>query len=204
MASILDILNTNLGKELINKASNKTGVSSNNVSSVLGMVLPLILGNFKNKIQEGYSEALNEMLEEAPNPFKFMTVFSQKETKELIQCGHDYSEMILGENFSSVINTISDSLNVDKEAVQEITTISIPLVIAILSIQKKKENINKDKDIEDLIDSALGSSSKYNNSFFDTIFNIKNDPNFIPEASEMVIGKKNKKDSILKGYTGGK
>ncbi|HAJ82534.1 MAG TPA: hypothetical protein DCO64_08830, partial [Zunongwangia profunda] len=65
MASILDILNTNLGKELINKASNKTGVSSNNVSSVLGMVLPLILGNFKNKIQEGYSEALNEMLEEA-------------------------------------------------------------------------------------------------------------------------------------------
>ena len=52
MASILDILNTNLGKELINKASNKTGVSSNNVSSVLGMVLPLILGNFKNKIQE--------------------------------------------------------------------------------------------------------------------------------------------------------
>ena len=85
MASILDILNTNLGKELINKASNKTGVSSNNVSSVLGMVLPLILGNFKNKIQEGYSEALNEMLEEAPNPFKFMTVFSQKETKELLQ-----------------------------------------------------------------------------------------------------------------------
>ena len=71
-------------------------------------------------------------------------------------------------------------------------------------VYKSIYDINKDKDIEDLIDSALGSSSKYNNSFFDTIFNIKNDPNFIPEASEMVIGKKKKKDSILKGYTGGK
>jgi len=203
MASILDILNTNLGKELINKASGKTGVPLNNVSSVLGMVLPLILGNFKNKIQEGYTESLNEMLEEAPNPSKFMRVFSDKETEDLLECGSNYGEMILGDNFNSIINTISDSLNVDKAAVQEITTICIPVVIAILSIQKKKENIKND-EIEDLIDSALGSSSKYNNSFFDTIFNIKNNPNIIPEASAMVIGKKNKKDSILKGYTGGK
>lgn len=203
MASILDILNTNLGKELIDKASNKTKVSPNNVSSVLGLVLPLVLGNFKNKIQEGYTEALNEMLEEAPNPLKFMRVFSEKESNDLVKCGSNYAEIILGENFNDVIDTISNSLKIDKISIEEITTISIPVVIAILSIQKKKENI-KDTELERLIDSALGSSSKYNDSFFDTIFNINDDPNFIPEASEMVNGEKKKKDSILKGYTGGK
>ena len=203
MASILDVLNTNLGKHLINKASKETGESNNNVASVLGMVLPLILGNFKNKIQEGHEEALTEMLEEAPDPFKFMKVFSEKETNDLLDCGNDYGEIILGENFSAITNTISESCLIEENSVKKITAISIPVVVAILSIQKKKENLTNN-DIEFLIDNALGNSSKYNNSFLETILDTEDDPNIIPKASEMILGKENKKDSILKGYTGGK
>ncbi len=203
MASILDVLNTNLGKELIHKASKETTEKKEKVASVLGMVLPLILGNFKNKIQEGHEEALIEMLEEAPDPFKFMKVFSEKETNDLLDCGNDYGEIILGENFDNISKTISASLSIDEDAVQKITKIATPVVIAILSIQKQKENI-QNKDIETLIDSALGSSSKYNNSFFETIFNRNEDPNIIPEASEILLNSEKKKESILKGYTGGK
>ncbi len=203
MASILDVLNTNLGKELIHKASKETTEKKEKVASVLGMVLPLILGNFKNKIQEGHEEALIEMLEEAPDPFKFMKVFSEKETNDLLDCGNDYGEIILGENFDNISKTISASLSIDEDAVQKITKIATPVVIAILSIQKQKENI-QNKDIETLIDSALGSSSKYNDSFFETIFNRNEDPNIIPEASEILLNSEKKKESILKGYTGGK
>ncbi|MFC6860474.1 DUF937 domain-containing protein [Zunongwangia atlantica] len=203
MASILDVLNTNLGKELIHKASKETTEKKEKVASVLGMVLPLILGNFKNKIQEGHEEALIEMLEEAPDPFKFMKVFSEKETNDLLDCGNDYGEIILGENFDNISKTISASLSIDEDAVQKITKIATPVVIAILSIQKQKENI-QNKDIETLIDSALGSSSKYNDSFFETIFNRNEDPNIILEASEILLNSEKKKESILKGYTGGK
>jgi len=203
MASILDVLNTNLGKELIHKASKETTEKKEKVASVLGMVLPLILGNFKNKIQEGHEEALIEMLEEAPDPFKFMKVFSEKETNDLLDCGNDYGEIILGENFDNISKTISASLSIDEDAVQKISKIATPVVIAILSIQKQKENI-QNIDIETLIDSALGSSSKYNDSFFETIFNRNEDPNIIPEASEILLNSEKKKESILKGYTGGK
>ena len=203
MASILDVLNTNLGKELINKASKETGESKDHVASALGMVLPLILGNFKNKMQEGHDEALTEMLEEAPDPFKFMKVFPDKKTGDLVDCGNDYGEIIIGENFSNISKTISESLRIEESAVHKISVISIPVIVAILSIQKKKENL-KNNDIESLIDNALGNSSKYNNSFLETIQSFNEDPNIIPNPSEMILGQGNKKDSILKGYTGGK
>ncbi|WBL23763.1 DUF937 domain-containing protein [Zunongwangia sp. HRR-M8] len=203
MASILDILNTNLGNELISKASNETGESSEKVSSVLSMVLPIILGNFKNKIQEGSIDSLYELLEEAPDPFKFLKIFSEKDNKELIKCGEDYSEIILGENLENIAKTISDSLSIPPNLVQKIAKLAIPVTIAVLSIQKQKENLKND-DIELLIDSALGSSSKYNNSFLEVILDHQEGANIINEASGMVLGKHNKKESVLKGYTGGK
>lgn len=203
MASILDVLNTNLGKDLIKKASNETGESSEKVSSVLSMVMPIILGNFKNKIQEGSTGILYELLKVAPDPYKFLKTFSKKESSEILDCGEEYNEILLGDNISIISETIGVSLDINPTAVQQITKIAIPVIVAILSIQKKEEQL-RDTDMESLIDSALGSSSAYNNSFLKTILEKQDDPNIINEASGMVLGKQNNEESVLKGYTGGK
>ncbi|MDN3594279.1 DUF937 domain-containing protein [Zunongwangia endophytica] len=203
MASILDVLNTNLGKDIIKKASTETGESSEKVSSVFSMVLPIILGNFKNKIQEGSIDSLYELLKVAPDPYKFLKKISDQEPKEILEYGEDYSEIILGENLSIISETIGVSLDIIPTAVQQITKIAIPVIVAILSIQKKEEHL-RDTDIESLIDSALGSTSEYNNSFLKTILDQQDDPNIINETSGMVLGKQNNEEGVLKGYTGGK
>ena len=55
MASILDLLKTEIGEKVIAKASDKTNESKDKVSSVLGMAMPLLLGALKNnsKDEEG-------------------------------------------------------------------------------------------------------------------------------------------------------
>ena len=55
MASILDLLKTNTGQQLIEGASQETGISKEKAGSVLSMALPAILGSLKNnaKSEEG-------------------------------------------------------------------------------------------------------------------------------------------------------
>ncbi len=47
MSSILDLLNSDLGKQLINGASAQSGQSADKTSSVLSMALPFLLGAMK-------------------------------------------------------------------------------------------------------------------------------------------------------------
>lgn len=47
MASILDLLNTDIGKQLISSASEKTNTSPDRTASVLSSAMPLILGAMK-------------------------------------------------------------------------------------------------------------------------------------------------------------
>jgi hypothetical protein len=48
MSSILDLLNSDMGKQLISGASAQSGQSAEKTSSVLTMALPFLLGAMKN------------------------------------------------------------------------------------------------------------------------------------------------------------
>ena len=49
MAGLLDLLNSDLGKQLISGASAQTGASESKTADVLSMALPVLLGAMKKK-----------------------------------------------------------------------------------------------------------------------------------------------------------
>ena len=64
MASILDLLNTDIGKQLISSASEKTNTSPDRTASVLSSAMPLILGAMKrNAATPDGAASLNNALE---------------------------------------------------------------------------------------------------------------------------------------------
>ncbi len=48
MSGILDLLNSSMGKELINGASKQMGLDKGSTASALSEAMPLILGAIKN------------------------------------------------------------------------------------------------------------------------------------------------------------
>lgn len=51
MASILDLLKTDVGEQLIQGATTETGETKDNIVSVLSMALPTMLGAMNKNIQ---------------------------------------------------------------------------------------------------------------------------------------------------------
>ncbi|WP_417887855.1 hypothetical protein [Zunongwangia sp.] len=206
MASILDLFKTSIGKILIKKSEEVTGEQENKISTILSMLLPLTLGKFKNDIIEDHRDSLNEMLIQAPVPREFLQSLHEKSSKEIIACGKEYEEFILGKNFDKISETIVNATETSLENVEKITDLAIPVLVAILSIAKTRNNIPK-YELEILLDSALGISSKYSNSLNSIIFSHNTDPNIIKDPSEIVVTQQkytSKKESILKGFTSGK
>ena len=63
MASILDLLNTPMGEDFIEKASDSTSENKDNISTALGMALPILLGAMQKNIKtDAGAESLNKAL----------------------------------------------------------------------------------------------------------------------------------------------
>jgi hypothetical protein len=51
MSGLLDLLNSDMGKQIINGVSQQTGASENKTADVLSMALPVLMGAMKKNVQ---------------------------------------------------------------------------------------------------------------------------------------------------------
>jgi len=97
-------------------------------------------------------------------------------------------------------------LQMKETSVSAIFKIAAPVLMSILSIQRRNEDI-EDSELEILIDSVLGSSSKFDPSLIQTIITKSSEGNIVNDVGGMILGGGNngKKDGgILGGMLGGK
>lgn len=207
MASILDLLRTQKGEEFIEKASAATSESKENITSVLGMALPLLLGSMKNnvKVDEG-EKSLNNALNSEKHGEEFLSNLNSKNSSEITSEGSKILDHILGGNQQNIIDVISTTLGIKNSSVAGILKMAAPLLMSILASQKKKTNTDS-SGLQDLLNSLMGSSGKFDNSLIETFLEGKGDANILNDVKGMVLGggKSDKKDgSILGGMLGGK
>lgn len=206
MASILDLLNTKMGEDFIKEVSQRTSESEDKIATALGIALPVLLGSMKNNISthEGM-EALNNALAEEKH---YKTLTNKPPGFNLTQTDSEREkivEHILGPERDKIISTLGTTVGIQESSVSGLLKMTAPLLMGILSSQKNKENL-KASDLDELIQSNLGISSKFEKSLIDTFFIRNKDGSIIDDVDEKVLrGKKGKKGgSMLGGMTGGK
>lgn len=207
MASILDLLNTDRGTELISKASKSTSESKEKVTGVIGMALPLLLGAMKRNINspEGKNN-LDQALNDKKHGENYLENFSEMDPDEMTADGSKILDHILGDRQNHIITTIATTMGMKNSTVAEITKMLAPLLLSILASQKRKENIDA-SGLGELLSSVMGSSGKFDNSLIETLLDNKPDINVINDVKGMILGggKSGKKDGgILGGMLGGK
>ena len=206
MASILDLLNTQMGEELVKEASSKTSEDKGKVTSALGMALPLILGAMKRntKDPEG-AENLNKALQSEKHNGDVLNNLEEKDAEELTGEGSKILNHVLGSRQSGISKTIAGALNMDETSVNKILEMAAPVIMGLLGQQKRKDNVGA-SGLSGLLGSVMGSNSSHDRSLVETLLDADGDGSVIDDVAGMVLGgKKGKKGgSLLGGMLGGK
>jgi hypothetical protein len=206
MASILDLLNTDIGKQLISSASEKTNTSPDRTASVLSSAMPLILGAMKrNAATPDGAASLNNALENNKHDGSLLDnlggLLSGGGLDDLMSDGGGILGHVLGGKQERVEQTISKTSGVDAGSVGQIIKMAAPIIMGVLGSQKRKDNVSQN-GLGDLLGSVLGSQSTNDQSLIETLLDADGDGSVIDDVAGMVLGG-NKKKGGLGGMLGG-
>jgi hypothetical protein len=206
MASILDLLNTQTGEQLVNKASAKTSEDKSKITSVLGMAMPLILGAMKRNAKDPKgAESLDKALQNEKHNGEVLDNLGEKDPEELTNEGSKILNHVLGAKQSGISKTIAGTLNIDESTVNNILEMAAPVVMGLLGQQKRKDNVGS-SGLSGLLGSVMGSDDSHDQSLLETLLDADGDGSVIDDVAGMAFGgKKGKKGgSLLGGMLGGK
>lgn len=207
MASILDLLSTDMGQQLISGASAKTGQPADKTANVLSMALPVILGAMqKNASTLQGAKNLNNALEDNRHDGSILNQLSdllgnQNADEGILKDGAGILNHVLGGNQQKVQQGISNVSGVDTNSVAKIIQMAAPILMAILGNQKRKDNVGEG-GLGDLLGSVMGENTNHDRSLIETLLDADGDGSVIDDIAGMVMGGKKKKGGIA-GMLGG-
>ncbi|MDI9309345.1 MAG: DUF937 domain-containing protein [Limnohabitans sp.] len=159
MAGILDLINSDLGKQIIGGISNQVGTSESETSSVLTSALPTLVNAMQNNSQteQGAGGLLGALLggkhdggilDNLGGLFGGGGIDTEDGGKIL---GH-----VLGGNQADVQNGLSQQTGVSTDKIGMILKMAAPILMSYLAGQAKSSNVQNGTDLGGLLGGLLG------------------------------------------------
>lgn len=168
MASILDFLDSDTGRQFIQKSSNEVNESPEKVKSALGMALPMMLGALKNKAgsPEG-AENIDKALQDDKHNGSVLDRISSGDLMGLVNEGSGILGHIFGGKQGQIEQAVGSTTGMDTSKVSKLLQMAAPVVMGILGSQKRKDQVDTG-GLPGLIGSVLGSTSSHDQSLLET------------------------------------
>ena len=196
MASILDFLDSDTGKDFVRKSSKEVNESPEKVKSALGMALPMLLGAMKKNTQtEQGKENLNKALEDDKHNGSVLDNLKSGNISSLPGEGSGVLGHIFGGKQNQITEAVSSAIGMDSSKVAKLLKMAAPVVMGILGKQKRKDNVGK-SGISDLVGSLMGSNSSHDQSLLETFMDADNPGNVAKDVAGKLFGGKDKPGGI--------
>lgn len=209
MAGILDLLNSDLGKQIVSGVAGSTGTDSSKTSSVLTMALPVLMKAMeRNAATPEGAQSLQNALENKHDGSildNLGGLFGGGVDESVKQDGAGILNHILGAKQQGVEQVIGQKAGLDAGSVANILKVAAPLIMGMLGKQKKEQNVSSSSDLTGLLGGLLGGSSAANDqSFLEKILDADGDGSIIDDVAGMFLGgDKKSTGSGLGGMLGG-
>jgi len=211
MAGILELLNSDLGKQLVNGASRETHQPEDKTAQVVQMALPLLMGAMKRNASTpegaaGLMGALDKkhdgsLLDNLGSFFEG-GVSEEQKIDSLGILGH-----VLGGSQDNVVGALSKKSGMDSNSVMKILQVAAPIILAYLGKEKRQQNVSSPNAIEGLLGGMLGGGRKQQRkqqSMIEMLLDGDNDGSVVDDIAGMVLGGNKKKGGSLLGGLFGK
>lgn len=212
MSGILDLLSSDLGKNIISGVAGSTGNDTNKTSSVLTMALPLLMKAMQRNAATpegavGLMSALNgkhngSILDNLGGLFEGGVDNEVKNEGEKI-LGH-----VLGAKQSGVEKVLGEKSGLDAGSVGNILKVAAPILMGVIGKQSQQQSVSASSGIGDLLGGLIGgSSADKEQNFLESILDADGDGSIVDDVAGMVLGNAGKKGGLgglLGGLFGGK
>ncbi|WP_166964344.1 DUF937 domain-containing protein [Yeosuana marina] len=212
MSGILDLLNSDLGKTIINGVSNQTNQPQNKTQDVLTMALPVLMAAMKRNAAtpEGAEGLLGALGNKHDGSIldNLGGLFEGGVDSSVIDDGSKILGHVLGGKQQHVENALSQKSGMDAATVAQILKVAAPLIMGYLGKQAKQQNVSSSNGVESLLGGLLsGNSANQEQNFLESILDADGDGSVIDDVAGMVLGGSKKKSGLgglLGGLFGGK
>ena len=200
MSGILDLLNSDIGKSLIQGVSGQTGQSKTKTSNLLTMALPVLTQVIKRNStsNEGALGIMNALKKHDGSILNNLdSLFSGTDLKVVSNDGGKILGHVFGIRQQNVQNALSKKSGIDAGLVGEILKMSAPIVMGVLGKQQRQNKVDSPEGIEGLLGGLIGNKSNDNNqSFLESILDADGDGSVIDDVAGMVLGGKKNKSGL--------
>lgn len=202
MASILDFLDSDTGKQFIQKSSKEVDESPEKVKSALGMALPMLLGAMKKNSQsEEGKENLNKALEDEKHNGSVLDNLKSGNISAFLGEGSGVLKHIFGGKQGQIAEGVSSAVGMDSSKVSKLLQMAAPVVMGILGQQKRKDQVGKG-GISDLLGSLMGSNSSHDQSLLETFMDADGEGNIAKDVAGKLFGGKDKSKGLGSFFKG--
>ncbi|MAW94949.1 MULTISPECIES: DUF937 domain-containing protein [unclassified Leeuwenhoekiella] len=207
MAGLLDLLNSDLGKQLISGASAQTGASESKTADVLSMAMPVLLGAMKKNAstQEGASGLMGALSEKHDGSIldNLGSILGGGSVdQDVMQDGAGILGHVLGGKQPVVENALSQKSGLDAGTVAQILKIAAPILLGVIGKQTKQNDVHDSDGLTGILGSMLGGQPQENQSLIEKLIDADGDGSVLDDVADMVLGS-NKKKGGLGGMLGG-
>ncbi|MGB5322035.1 DUF937 domain-containing protein [Lutimonas sp.] len=163
MSGILDLLNSEMGQELIKGTSTQMGMDSKSTSGALSAAIPLILGGLKNNSasSEGSAQLLGALQNSKHSSGSMLdslgSILGGSEIdQDVMEDGGRILGHVFGGQENHAANALSKSSGIDMNSAMNLLKIAAPLVMSYLGKQTSQNKISDQGGMSDLIGGLLG------------------------------------------------
>lgn len=212
MSGILDLLNSDLGKQIVGGISKETHQPEDKTASVVAMAMPILMGAMKrNANTEGGAASLMNALNNKHDGSildNLGSLFSGGVNEEVKKDGDGILGHVLGGSKDNAVHALSQKSGLDSNSVMQILQVAAPILLGYLGKQKQQQNVNSNSGIGDLLGGLMGGGSgqSQQQSMIESLLDGNNDGSVIDDIAGMVLGggsqKKGGLGNILGGFFG--
>jgi hypothetical protein len=211
MSGILDLLNSDIGHQLIGDLSKETNQPADKTASVLTSALPLLMGAMKRNANspegaDGLMNAIN-VKHDGSILDNLGDLFAGGVNEDVKLDGLGILGHVLGGSQDNVVGAVSKKSGVDTNGVMQMLQVAAPIVLGMLGKQKQQQNVTSSNGIEDLLGGLMGGGSQQpkQQSLIESILDGDNDGSVIDDIAGMVLNSENSKNrgGGLAGLLGG-
>ena len=209
MAGILDLLNSDFGKSLINGASQQLGQGKEQTGSALSAALPLILGAMKNNASSsnGAAGILGALSKDKHNGSILDNLGDILGSRDSMNDGANILGHVFGGKEQNVAQAVSAKSGLDMGKSMDLLKMAAPVIMGLLGKQSRQNNISDGGGLDALLGGLLGggNQAQEEQSMITKILDADGDGSIIDDVMGMVTGnKKGGLGGLLGGLFGGK
>lgn len=199
MSGILDLLNSDMGKQLIGSITEKTGIDASQATSVVSSGLPAILGAMKDNVSADGAAGLLGALTGGKHDGSILDNLGGFLNGGDFTDGSKILGHVLGNKQDTVVSNLSQNTGVDSGIISKILPMLAPIIMGYLGKQTKSNGVSDSAGLGGLLGGLLGGSG--GSSILTSVLDQNGDGKL--DVSDAMSALSGKKKGGLGGLLGG-